>query len=260
MNIFEDQVKKFAMEAKIASEDAEGGVSKALAALQMTAVCISSGIEEMCKTDEEMKEAIKLEHKSFKRMMRYIMKKAKECAYNVDKYPVACIPSPFVFGWVREYYLLDDKAEVEAEIKAAEEERELEEKAEEQALKELEDDDAYIEAEEEEQASMLTRRKQEILKKLKADIAKAKKKAEKGTTAKKGSKKKKAEVPENESNSELEINEQSAQSEASEADMPTESEDVAEPDPESASENNTANVKEAVAELDEQISIFDFLG
>ncbi len=73
-----------------------------------------------CATDKRLDDALALEYKSADRAFKYILQKAKEL--NVQGSMCLWIPDETVYGWIEEYYFLDDKADFEKE-KAAEEEK-----------------------------------------------------------------------------------------------------------------------------------------
>lgn len=52
------------------------------------------------------------DHKSWSRCYKFVESKAREMAANGN---MAMVEDAIVFGWIDEYYLLDDKAEVEEE-------------------------------------------------------------------------------------------------------------------------------------------------
>lgn len=63
--------------------------------------------------DEEYDELLNQDHKSFRRMWKFVSEKARERAIE----GCAMIKDSTVFGWIDEYVGLDDKKEVEEEEK-----------------------------------------------------------------------------------------------------------------------------------------------
>ncbi len=78
-------------------------------------------ITDVC--DDEYDALLAQDHKTWDRCWKFVTDKARKAAVN----GCAFIDDPVVYGWIDEYVGLDDKAEVEKEIKN---EQELKEKAE----------------------------------------------------------------------------------------------------------------------------------
>lgn len=81
------------------------------------------------KQDPEFEKKVLLNHKSMKRCMKFCADKAmglrepsdkEKAAARNDNIPIMTpVGSDMLFGWIKEYYDKDDKAEVEKEKKAA---------------------------------------------------------------------------------------------------------------------------------------------
>lgn len=74
--------------------------------------------------DDEYDALLAQEHKSWERCWKFVTERARKLAVN----NVAGIGEFDVYGWIDEYVGLDDKAEVEKEMKAEQERRERTEK------------------------------------------------------------------------------------------------------------------------------------
>ena len=83
---------------------------------------------ERCKEDPGLGEDILLEHKSWERLHKYLYGKAKEQAVN----GCAAVMDSVVYEWAEDYFRMDDKEQVEKEIR---EEEERKKKAEEDKKK-----------------------------------------------------------------------------------------------------------------------------
>lgn len=146
-------------------------------------------IKKECENNPDFNNAVLQKHKSVKRLLEAVISKAKERQRN----GMAYVPDDVVLDWVSDYFFLDDKEEVEAEIKAEKEAKEkaemeakikaeAEAKAKAEAEEVLADDEEYQNASDEEKKKILKAKVSELQKKAerkaKADAKKAKKAAE----------------------------------------------------------------------------------
>lgn len=83
---------------------------------------IADYVIEACQSDETLAKLVLQEQKTLDKCIAYIAQKAQEYVPK-EHGSVVCIPMPAdtVYGWVREYYNLDDAA-IEAENKRKKEE------------------------------------------------------------------------------------------------------------------------------------------
>jgi len=79
--------------------------------IQAEADVIINHMESVC--DEEYDDLLTQDHKSFRRMWKYVTKNAREYAIE----GCAMVKDTMVFGWIDEYVGLDDKKETEEEEK-----------------------------------------------------------------------------------------------------------------------------------------------
>ena len=72
---------------------------------------VMDGIVKMADEDDTLYQAIMQPHKTFKRCYSFMEKKAKEMAgQNAQS---CAVISTALFEWIKEYYMLDDKEEIE---------------------------------------------------------------------------------------------------------------------------------------------------
>ena len=151
--ILEDTEKKNKKENSLA----------AVTMLKVMVGAISKYVEKESAENKDFNDALSFEHKSAERMLKYVWKQAEALAVPTigSNEAACCVPGEIVYGWINEYYFLDDKEEYEkeqAEIarKLAEEEARKKEEAEKTALarkkaiEKLEKEDGWEELSEEE--------------------------------------------------------------------------------------------------------------
>jgi hypothetical protein len=113
------------------------------AAMQAQLDPLFKELTELAKQEPEFDQAVLLPHKSMERCMKFCSDKAmgirepsdkeKEAARNNGVPIVTPVGSDMLIGWIREYYLKDDKEEVEKEEKRKAAEKELKAEADKKA-------------------------------------------------------------------------------------------------------------------------------
>lgn len=143
LSTYKEQISKILADTEEkAKKDKKNNVP--LAAITMLKVmvgAISKYVEKESAENKAFNDALSLEHKSAQRMLKYVWKQAEGLAMPMAGVNgnACCLPDEIVYGWISEYYLLDDKAEYEKEMaeiarKKAEEEARKKEEAEKEAL------------------------------------------------------------------------------------------------------------------------------
>lgn len=97
-------------------KDITDETQKAIIQAQMKPV-----IDFINSSGEELKSMVLLNHKSWKRCFDYMSDKAKEM--RVNNASCVCVADATVFGWIKEYFELDDRAAILEELRKKEEER-----------------------------------------------------------------------------------------------------------------------------------------
>ena len=103
---------------------------------------IADYVIEACQSDEVLAKLALQEQKTLDKCIAYITQKAKEYIPK-EHGNTACIPMPAdtVYGWVREYYNLDDAEESRKKAEANKKKTEAEKKAQKAAQKEAKKQD-----------------------------------------------------------------------------------------------------------------------
>ncbi len=123
-NIVLQQYRKWSADVRKQADNATGDKQLALLAnLQMfdaASAQILNFIEYTAETDEQFDEQLAYPWKSYERMLKFVQSKAyalSQFTPQIGSQRAYCMSDAQFFGFVKEYYALDDKAEVEAEEK-----------------------------------------------------------------------------------------------------------------------------------------------
>lgn len=137
-NDFETQIQKILEDTEKTIKEGKQSTNKLMtvAMYKILVGAITKFVESESKNDSNFNNALSYNWKSAGRMLKYVFGNAKNIATNVGNNATACcVPSDVVFAWIKEYYFLDDKEQVEKELKA---EAEKQKKAENEKKKEAE--------------------------------------------------------------------------------------------------------------------------
>lgn len=189
IKIFEEQMGVILENTQREQEKAKEPNPKGIEMVKVMVSIITKYVKTEAEGNSSFAESLGYPWKSAERMLKYVWGKAKECATNMQGGMCACVPDDVVFDWINEYYALDDREEVEEELRKeaeaeakrkAEEEADklMQKEAEEKALKKLNKDEEWSTLSEEEQEKKLKAEADKIKSRLKA-AAKRKAKKEK---------------------------------------------------------------------------------
>lgn len=139
-NDFETQIQKILEDTEKTIKKGNQDTNKLMtvAMYKILVGAITKFVESESKNDSDFNNALSYNWKNAGRMLKYVFGNAKNIATNIGNNGTACcVPGDVVFAWIKEYYFLDDKEQVEKELKAeAEKQKKAEnEKKKEAALK-----------------------------------------------------------------------------------------------------------------------------